>query len=268
MFGGVKFYSRLEVKDVLAYLRVLVNPADSVSARRIINVPGRGIGAATIDKINVFSSEAGGFLPACKMALENGALPNAAAKKVAAFVVLIEDFVSRLEKQDFPQLAADLIEETGYGPQLRSEKTEEARNRLDNLEQLLAGMEEHAATAGSLSEYLEQISLITDLDSYDPSLDRVTLMTLHAAKGLEFPVVFMAGMEEGVFPHSRVGYGGDEFEEERRLYYVGPMFRREKPQKGRYRQFHQMGIEALGVAFVVVESRAAAPMLLSSRQPP
>jgi len=221
MFGGVKFYSRLEVKDVLAYLRILINPADSVSARRVINVPGRGIGSVTIDKIAVFTEEAGGFLPACKMALENGALPNAAAKKVAQFVTLINDFHSRLEKQEFPQLAADLIEETGYGPQLRSERTEEARNRLDNLEQLLAGMEEHASTAGSLVEYLEQISLITDLDSYDPSLDRVTLMTLHAAKGLEFPVAFMAGMEEGVFPHSRAGYGGDEFEEERRLCYVG-----------------------------------------------
>ncbi len=221
MFGGIKFYSRLEIKDVLAYLRILINPADSVSARRIINVPGRGIGAATIDKISVFSEEAGGFLPACRLVLEKGALPAATAKKVAVFVALIDDFSARLEEQAFPQLAADLIEESGYGPQLRSEKSEEARNRLDNLEQLLAGMEEHAATAGSLQEYLEQISLITDLDSYDPSLDRVTLMTLHAAKGLEFPVVFMTGMEEGVFPHSRVGYGGDEFEEERRLCYVG-----------------------------------------------
>lgn len=221
MFGGIKFYSRLEIKDVLAYLRILVNPADSVSARRIINVPGRGIGAATIDKIAVFSEEAGGFLPACRLVLEKGTLPAATTKKVAAFVALIDDFSARLEEHPFPQLAADLIEESGYGPQLRSEKSEEARNRLDNLEQLLAGMEEHAATAGSLQEYLEQISLITDLDSYDPSLDRVTLMTLHAAKGLEFPVVFMTGMEEGVFPHSRVGYGGDEFEEERRLCYVG-----------------------------------------------
>ncbi len=221
MFGGVKFYSRLEVKDVLAYLRVLVNPADSISAMRVVNVPGRGIGAATIDKISAFTSEAGGFLPACRLALDRGSLPAAAANKVAAFVALLDDFSSRLEEHPFPRLAADLIEETGYGPQLRSEKTEEARSRLDNLEQLLAGMEEHAATAGSLSEYLEQISLITDLDSYDPSLDRVTLMTLHAAKGLEFPVVFMAGMEEGVFPHARVGYGGDAFEEERRLCYVG-----------------------------------------------
>jgi DNA helicase-2/ATP-dependent DNA helicase PcrA len=221
MFGGIKFYSRLEIKDILAYLRILINPADSVSARRIINVPGRGIGAATIDKITLFSEEAGGFLPACRLILEKGTLPAATAKKVAAFVALIDDFNARLEELPFPQLAADLIEESGYGPQLRSEKSEEARNRLDNLEQLLAGMEEHAATAGSLQEYLEQISLITDLDSYDPSLDRVTLMTLHAAKGLEFPVVFMTGMEEGVFPHSRVGYGGDEFEEERRLCYVG-----------------------------------------------
>lgn len=221
MFGGVKFYARMEVKDVLAYLRILSNPADSVAARRIINVPARGIGAVTVHKIAEFENEAGGFLPACRRALERGVLQGAAAAKVRGFADLIEAFRGRSAQTPYPQLTAELIEESGYGPQLRNEKTDEARNRLDNLEQLLAGMEEHFGSEGTLEEYLEQVALIADVDSYDPSLDRVTLMTLHAAKGLEFPVVFMSGMEEGLFPHSRAASGPEEMEEERRLCYVG-----------------------------------------------
>jgi len=221
MFGGLKFYLRMEVKDILAYLRLVSNPADTVSARRIINVPPRGIGAVTVNKIAAFQNDAGGFLPACRMALERGALSGAAAGKVKAFVALIESFMQRAGETSYPQLTADLIEETGYGPQLRAEKTEEARNRMDNLQQLLAGMEEHLASEGTLQDYLEQVALITDLDSFDQSLDRVTLMTLHAAKGLEFPIVFMAGMEEDIFPHSRAGGAQEELEEERRLCYVG-----------------------------------------------
>ena len=221
MFGGLKFYLRMEVKDILAYLRIISNPADTVSARRIINVPARGIGAVTVNKIAAFENDAGGFLPACRIALDRGALSGAAANKVKAFVELIESFGPRADDTPYPQLTADLIEETGYGPQLRAEKTEEARNRMDNLQQLLAGMEEHQASEGTLQDYLEQVALITDLDSYDQSLDRVTLMTLHAAKGLEFPIVFMAGMEEDIFPHSRSGGGQEELEEERRLCYVG-----------------------------------------------
>jgi len=221
MFGGLKFYLRMEVKDILAYLRIISNPADTVSARRIINVPPRGIGAVTVNKIAAFENDAGGFLPACRMALDRGALSGAAANKVRAFIELIESFRQRADDTPYPQLTAELIEETGYGPQLRAEKTEEARNRMDNLQQLLAGMEEHQASEGTLQDYLEQVALITDLDSYDQSLDRVTLMTLHAAKGLEFPIVFMAGMEEDIFPHSRSGGGQEELEEERRLCYVG-----------------------------------------------
>jgi len=221
MFGGLKFYLRMEVKDILAYLRIISNPADTISARRIINVPSRGIGAVTVNKIAAFENDAGGFLPACRMALDRGSLSGAAAGKVKAFVELIESFVQRAEETPYPQLTAELIEETGYAAQLRAEKTEEARNRMDNLQQLLAGMEEHQATEGTLQDYLEQVALITDLDSYDQSLDRVTLMTLHAAKGLEFPIVFMAGMEEDIFPHSRSGSAQDELEEERRLCYVG-----------------------------------------------
>ena len=221
MFGGLKFYMRMEIKDILAYLRLLANPADSVSARRIINVPARGIGSVTVAKIGGFEGEAGGFLPACRMALDQGALTGAAAGKVAAFLELIDAFRKRAENTPYPQLTADLIEETDYGPQLRQERTEEARSRIENLEQLLAGMEEHYGQEGTLDDYLEQVALITDVDSYDPSLDRVSLMTLHAAKGLEFPVVFMVGMEEGLFPHSRTASADEDVEEERRLCYVG-----------------------------------------------
>jgi DNA helicase-2/ATP-dependent DNA helicase PcrA len=222
MIGGLKFFSRMEVKDILAYLRLLVNPADSVAARRVINVPPRGIGAATVEKIATLETEAGGLLPACRLAVERGLFGGAAANRVAAFAALMADFRRRLDDQiPYAELAAEVIEATGYGAMLREERTEEARERLGNLEQLLAGMEEHAATEPTLAGYLEQIALVTDLDSYDQSLDRVSLMTLHAAKGLEFPVVFMTGMEEGLFPLSRSGNGDEELEEERRLCYVG-----------------------------------------------
>ncbi len=229
MVGGVKFFARMEVKDVIAYLRTLVNPADSLSARRIINVPARGIGAATVERIGALEDEAGGFIGACELALERGALKGAAAGRVEEFLALIHRFREKLGQLPYPRLTAELIEESGYGPALRetAERAlsqmdrEEARERLQNLEQLLAGMEEHVGTEGSLQDFLEQVALVTDLDSYDGSLDRVTLMTLHAAKGLEFPVVFLTGMEEGLFPHSRANGGEEEVEEERRLCYVG-----------------------------------------------
>ncbi|MDT8423653.1 MAG: UvrD-helicase domain-containing protein [Desulfuromonadales bacterium] len=220
MFGGLKFYSRMEVKDILAYLRALANPADSLAAKRIINVPSRGIGTVTVDKISAYEATSGGFLPACRAILHNGELGRAAAAKVQAFVALMDDFAARLTGTPFPQLTAELIEATGYAAILKEERTDEARGRLENLDQLLAGMEDAAATL-SLGDYLEQVALITDLDSYDSSLDRVTLMTLHAAKGLEFPVVLMTGMEEGLFPHSRTTASDAAVEEERRLCYVG-----------------------------------------------
>jgi DNA helicase-2/ATP-dependent DNA helicase PcrA len=229
MFGGVKFYSRLEVKDVLAYLRVLVNPADSLSARRIINTPARGIGATTVDRIATLEQQAGGFLPASRQALEGQLLKGSARRKVEKFVDLVDDWLVQLQRLPYPQLTAELIESSGYGPALREEAEQaltrdgrqEAKGRLENLEQLLAGMEEHAAGGGSLQDYLEQVALITDLDQFDASQKRVSLMTLHSAKGLEFPVVFMSGMEEGLFPHSRSGEMGEGLAEERRLCYVG-----------------------------------------------
>lgn len=229
IYGGLKFYARQEIKDVLSYLRVLVNPADAVAARRIINTPARGIGAATIERIAACEVEAGGFLPACRLAVERGLLGGAAARRVSAFVELMDDFSKRRERLPYPQLMAEMIQESGYGPALQEEveqaltadSRQEARGRLANLEQLLAGMEEHASTGGTVQEYLEQVALMTDLDQQDAAAQRVTLMTLHSAKGLEYPVVFMTGMEEGLFPHSRSGNGGEDLDEERRLCYVG-----------------------------------------------
>ena len=229
MFGGLKFYARQEIKDALAYLKILLNPQDSLSVRRIINVPARGIGATTIAKIAAYEDDAGSFLAACRQAVDQQLLKGAAARKVAGFIHLIDDFTERLSRLPYPQLMAELIQDSGYGPTLQEEAQnaltadgrQEAKGRLENLEQLLAGMEEHAGQEGTLSEYLEQVALISDLDKHDSSLQRVTLMTLHSAKGLEFPVVFMTGMEEGLFPHSRTGAMGEELDEERRLCYVG-----------------------------------------------
>jgi DNA helicase-2/ATP-dependent DNA helicase PcrA len=228
MIGGIKFFTRLEIKNILAYLKVLVNPADSVSARRIVNVPARGIGAKTIERIQSLSDEAGGFFPACRLALENGRLKGAAARSVGAFADLMEKFRRELEMTDFPQLTSLIIEESGYGPLLREEGTGESRERMQNLEELLRGMEEQRASGNTLHDYLEQVALVADVDALENASERVTLMTLHAAKGLEFPVVFMTGMEEGLFPHSRsIGAGGD-LEEERRLCYVGMTRAKEK----------------------------------------
>jgi DNA helicase-2/ATP-dependent DNA helicase PcrA len=227
MFGGVKFFSRLEVKDALCYLRLLLNPADSVAARRVINVPARGIGKTTVERVAALQGDDLSYIEACHRALDEGVLGAAASRKLKVFVALIEDFTRRLEKVPYPQLMAELLEESGYLPVLREEaagaltdgQRQEAKGRLDNLEQLLAGMEEHRGRDGTLQDYLEEIALVTDLDRHDHSLDRATLMTLHAAKGLEFPVVFLTGLEDGLFPHSRSG--GEDIEEERRLCYVG-----------------------------------------------
>jgi DNA helicase-2/ATP-dependent DNA helicase PcrA len=219
VIGGVKFFARAEVKDVLAYLRILVNPADSLSAKRIVNVPARGIGATTVERIATLEEECGGFLAACQSALDRELLRPGAAERLKTFLGLIDSFRQRLDRVPYAKLAAAVIEESGYGAMLREANDGESRERLQNLEELLKGMEEHAAAEQTLQDYLEQIALVTDVDSWDEGADRVTLMTLHAAKGLEFPIAVIAGMEEGLFPLSR---GGEtDIEEERRLCYVG-----------------------------------------------
>lgn len=228
VIGGVRFFARAEVKDVLAYLRVLVNPADSVAVKRIVNVPPRGIGGLTVARIEAWEEEAGGFYAACRLAVERGLLKSPAWEKVRSFVELIEHFRQMLGSVSYPELAARIIEQTGYGPMLRESNDPQAEERLANLEELLRALEQHAGEEQSLAEFLEQAALVTDLDQYDGTAERIPLMTLHAAKGLEFPVVFMVAMEEGVFPHVRSQGDEDEIEEERRLCYVGMTRAREK----------------------------------------
>jgi DNA helicase-2/ATP-dependent DNA helicase PcrA len=218
--GGVRFFARAEIKDVLAYMRVLINPADTISAKRIVNVPARGIGSGTVASLTALEVEAGGFLPACRLALQREELRPAATRRVREFVELMDSLRQKLTQVPFPQLAEHIMETTGYVQMLEAERSERADERLQNLRELVSGMQEFAAGDKTLPEYLEQVALVSDLDDYDGDAERITLMTLHSAKGLEFPVVFMTAMEEGLFPHAR-GSGDDEVEEERRLCYVG-----------------------------------------------
>lgn len=221
MVGGVKFFARAEVKDVLAYLRVLDNPADALSAKRIINVPARGIGATTVERIATLEDEAGGFLAACALAVARGAIRAGAADKVGAFLRMIESFQRLRDELPLHELASRIIEESGYHRMLADDGTEQAQDRLQNLEEMVRGMEEYSASDQALQDYLEHTALVSDLDAYQATDDRVTLMTLHSAKGLEFPYVFMTAMEEGLFPHSRSSNDDRDIEEERRLCYVG-----------------------------------------------
>ena len=229
--GGVRFYARMEVKDILAYLRVLDNPADEVSLKRIINVPARGIGNATVDKISSQTAQQGtSFYVALQEAGTGGLLSTGPRSKVAAFIVMMERFLEMAASCSLPELAQTIMEESGYMARLKGSRDEEDAERLENLEQLLAAMEEFNKNnpEAGLSEFLEQVSLVSDLEQGEQGLPSITLMTLHAAKGLEFKAVFMIGMEERLFPHIRVLDDLDGLEEERRLCYVGMTRARER----------------------------------------
>ena len=225
--GGVNFYARKEIKDILAYLKTIDNAVDALAVRRIINIPKRGIGTATITRIEAFA-EAGGisFYDAVCAA---GSIPNlsaAAAKKVSAFADFISVLRAKAEDAKVSELIKEIVESTGYAEALKNEHTEEANARLDNIDELIskAVQYESAGENPTLSGFLEEVALIADIDTVDESDDRVLFMTLHAAKGLEFPVVFMAGMEDGLFPSSmsiNAYKPEEEIEEERRLAYVG-----------------------------------------------
>ncbi|GFE59769.1 ATP-dependent helicase [Geobacter sp. AOG2] len=229
--GGVRFYARMEVKDVLAYLRVLDNPADEISLKRIINVPARGIGSASIDKISLQASRGGtSMYTALQDAAESGLLGAGPRAKVAAFAAMMERFRETGASLGLPGLTRMVMEESGYLTRLKESRDEDDAERLENLEQLLAAMEEFCERDpdAGLSEFLEQVSLVSDLEQGEQGKPSVTLMTLHAAKGLEFKAVFMIGMEERLFPHVRALDDLDGMEEERRLCYVGMTRARER----------------------------------------
>ena len=223
--GGVRFYERREVKDVLAYLRALVNPQDAVSVRRIINAPKRGIGDQTVAALEGFAREDQlTLMEACRRAEEIALLSPRAVSAVKGFVEVVDRLRARLTHDGRPSLLIEAaFTESGYYAELDAERTVEAETRKENLRELVgvgAEFEARFQDAG-LPEFLEQIALVTEQDEYDEASSTVTLMTLHNAKGLEFDVVFIAGMEDGVFPHFRSMTDADELEEERRLAYVG-----------------------------------------------
>ena len=222
--GALRFYERKEIKDVLAYLRVIANPSDSVSLKRIINTPPRGIGSRTIEHLERMSAERN--LPlyeGLKALLRDRELPPVMEKRLDAFLHMMEDL--RGLSVPVRDLALEVLEKTGYMGHLREEGTEQALSRVENVEELITVITEYeeniAGEEKSLEGFLDRVALVSDVDNYHDQWNRVSLMTLHCAKGLEFPVVFLTGMEEGLFPHHRRGEDREEMEEERRLCYVG-----------------------------------------------
>jgi ATP-dependent DNA helicase UvrD/PcrA len=223
--GGVRFYQRKEIKDVFAYLRAVVNPGDLISIRRIINTPKRGIGEATVAAVEGFAAtEDIAFMEAARRAGEVPVLGQRAKGAVAAFVQVVDTLMGLAADGAGP---ADMVEaaftKSGYLTELEAERTIEAQGRVENLKELVGVAREFEARQpeGTLADFLEQIALVTEQDEYDETDPAVTLMTLHNAKGLEFDVVFMVGMEDGVFPHYRSMGDPAQMEEERRLAYVG-----------------------------------------------
>jgi len=224
VFGGTRFYDRQEIKDIVAYLRVLANPRDEVSLRRIVNVPTRGIGKTTIAALDEYARRNGvGLMDAMRDAGEVPGLSPRAVKSISAFVGILDSLAASAAAADIDDLLEEVWSKTGYMADLEGQKTLEATGRIENLKELhgvVADFREEYGTA-TLEDFLERVALVSDTDELDTSAGYVSLMTFHNAKGLEFPVVFMVGMEEGVFPHMRSMEDLDDLEEERRLCYVG-----------------------------------------------
>ncbi len=226
IIGGVRFYERKEIRDILAYLRVLVNPDDDVSTRRIINTPKRGIGDTTVERLFAFAQKNRiNMLTGCFLAAE-GKIPGIATSKIIPFTEIIKKLSAIRENgEPLSSFVDKVIDISGYRASLSSTSDPEDEARLENIEELVVGVTtfEYRNPGATLEDFLEEVSLLTDVDRWDPNADAITLMTLHSAKGLEFPVVFIAGLEDGLLPLIRSGEGEDlgQLEEERRLMYVG-----------------------------------------------
>jgi len=229
--GGTKFYDRKEIKDILAYLRLISNPDDDISLTRIINVPKRNIGEATVEKLQAYAAAHGKSLFAAIQEVGYMGLPTRTTNAILAFSEMISNLMSMTEYLSVTELVEEVLQRTGYRESLQAEKTLEAQSRLENIEEFLSVTQEFESKNDdkSLLAFLTDLALVADIDALDGEEadeeaspeGQVVLMTLHSAKGLEFPVVFLAGMEEGVFPHSRALFDEAEMEEERRLAYVG-----------------------------------------------
>ena len=229
LVGGVNFYARKEIKDLLCYLKTVDNARDDLAVQRIINVPKRGIGATTMGRVQDYADNMGISLYEALRVAEEVPSIGRSVTKIDSFVTFIQTLKSKADVLSVEDLLQEIIDSTGYVEALEAEDTEEARARIENIDELISktvayqeAMEEQDLPA-TLSGFLEEVALVADIDTVDPDQDYVLLMTLHSAKGLEFPEVFMVGMEDGIFPsHMTISYGDDgELEEERRLCYVG-----------------------------------------------
>ena len=222
VFGGLKFYDRKEVRDIIAYLRVIVNPADDVSLRRIINVPKRSIGESTVQELMNHARDNDMPLYSALTDMPES-LSSRPRKCVGDFFMLMTMLVAMKEALPLADFVKMLIEKTGLMEQYQKEDTDESRARVENIQEFMGAVEEFARAEenATLEDYLENVALVTDMDRAEDDRGYVTLMTLHSAKGLEFPTVFMTGLEEGIFPSSRSVMDENRVEEERRLCYVG-----------------------------------------------
>ena len=224
MVGGTKFYDRKEIKDVLAYLRVLYNPFDDLSLLRIINVPKRSIGATTVAKLQDYARSNGTslFMTLTQLHLVD-TIKGKTKEKLEEFGILIFTLVAEMEDKTVLDILESILDRTGYLAQLEESTDPQDQARAENIGELLSVAKDFQDTnpTGTVEDFLEQVALVNDVDSFEQEESKVTLMTLHAAKGLEFPIVFLGGLEEGLFPHSRTLMNPEEIEEERRLAYVG-----------------------------------------------
>lgn len=224
MVGGTKFYDRKEIKDVLAYLRVLYNPFDDLSLLRIINVPKRSIGATTVAKLQDYARANGTslFMTLTQLHLVDS-IKGKTKEKLEEFGILIFTLVAEMEDRTVLDILESILDRTGYLAQLEESPDPQDQARAENIGELLSVAKDFQDTnpSGTVEDFLEQVALVNDVDSFEQEESKVTLMTLHAAKGLEFPIVFLGGLEEGLFPHSRTLMNPEEVEEERRLAYVG-----------------------------------------------
>lgn len=224
IIGGFKFYERKEIKDILGYLKLINNTDDDLSFERVINSPKRGIGAGTLDKIKRFANKKQiSMLKAAQLADQNPYLSGNYQNRVKNFVGMINNFIKQNKKSGLIELFNLITKETGYIRELKKKNSKDAKGRIENIDELYNVIEEHirSDSENNLASFLEEVSLIADVDSLEEKKDIVTLMTLHSAKGLEFPVVFLTGMEDGIFPHSNSFEEENGIEEERRLCYVG-----------------------------------------------
>ena len=224
MVGGTKFYDRKEIKDVLAYLRVLYNPFDDLSLLRIINVPKRTIGATTVAKLQDYARANGTslFMTLTQLHLVDS-IKGKTKEKLEEFGILIFTLVAEMEDRTVLDILESILDRTGYLAQLEESTDPQDQARAENIGEILSVAKDFQDTnpSGTVEDFLEQVALVNDVDSFEQEESKVTLMTLHAAKGLEFPIVFLGGLEEGLFPHSRTLMNPEEIEEERRLAYVG-----------------------------------------------